>query len=767
MRRALLVALVAAVAAGLPWPAAAGAAAAPPGPPPLVNEELVTSTLDLSGLPSQSTLTSRLVAHDIPMTTVSDPTSTTGIHYLDRPGAPPASNGVAQLTVGGPGTSSVLTGATFDKPLPVALHVEYTRQSQVLDPATVTGTSGEVRVQYTVTNTAVTTAPITYSDSAGRRDTEDVPVFAPFAGTLVATLDRDVALVSAPGAQVSTTADGATALLWNLVLAPPLGSYQQTLDLTMRGGALQVPAVAMQVMPTTTSQDPSAAFASDLLDSSVTGNTSLTTGLTTLDASARSLANGAGDLEQGLTDLDAATWNLSGQVSGPLVDGSRQIATGTSQLAEGTSSIATGVTGSATGAAALDSGLTSLVAGLRSVDAGLGQLAASTGLPAAQAASVTLQKSVKTIADAVGSPDDPPVANPPPVNITLIQAVRSAAKGSQGAEDASAQIAAKLTTAATSLAAASTDLTTSVAAATSAATNAAALHAAVCGATPTLSPGQCATLQGVQASAAAAASSAGSAAVEVGSARQDVGQARAGSLGLAAALGVLTASLGKIEGGLEQVSLSLLSGERDSPGVYEGLAQLSAALATSVVAVTSLATGSSQSLTAAQSLDTGAATLSSGLSTAATGADALTTQSTRLASGAAQQAEGTSDVAGALVFLGGATLDASRGGASLATSADMLQTDGTAKVRTDVVDSSVKPAQAQSYLTATDARAADALPYGAPQGAIGRVAYVATLTPPPVPHGGAAATGLLGVVLLAALAMLGAARVRRVRAARG
>ena len=47
------------------------------------------------------------------------------------------------------------------------------------------------------------------------------------------------------------------------------------------------------------------------------------------------------------------------------------------------------------------------------------------------------------------------------------------------------------------------------------------------------------------------------------------------------------------------------------------------------------------------------------------------------------------------------------------------------------------------------------------------MAYVATLTPPPVPHGGAAATGRLGVVLLAALAMLGAARVRRLRAARG
>ena len=767
MRRAAAGAVTALLLVVAGWPGTASAADATPKEPPLVNEELVTSTLDLSGLPLQSQLVNRLVAHDIPVTTVSDPTSTIGIEYLDRPGAPPVSNGEAQLTIGGPGQTSVLTGATFGKPLPVALHAEYVRDSQVLDPAAVAGSAGEVQVRYTITNTAVATQQITYVNSAGRRYEDEEPVFAPFAGTLVATLARDVSLVSAPGALVSTTAEGSTALLWNLVLAPPLGSYQQVLTATVRGDALQVPAVAMQVMPTTTSDDPSASFASSLLDSSVTGSTDLTEGLTTLDESASTLARGAGDLEQGLIELDSAAGTLAGAASGPLLDGAEQLSSGSAELAAGNDSLAGGITTSAEGAASLDDGLSSLVAGLRRIDDGLQALAASTGLPAAQQAAATLQTSVGAIAAAVGSPGDPTPPEPPPADITLIQAVRLAESGSKAAARTSAAIVTKLDTALATLQQAGADITAAVTAATTAATGAGALYAAVCGSSPTLTPGQCAALQGVQASAASAAASAGSAGTKVGSAGRDVGEARATATGLGQGLDALTTSLGRIEAGLEQVSTGLRSGSSSSPGVYEGLGDLSRALGEAVVAVTGLATGSAEALDAAVTLDGGAGSLATGLDEAATGADTLATASDSLAAGASQQAAGTAELAGGLATLNGGTSDASAGAGDLAAGADDLQRDGTAEVLDEVVGSSVKPARAQSYLTATDARAADAMPYGPPEGAVGRVAYVATLTPPPLPGGGGAATALLGVLVLGGLALLGAARVRRVRAARG
>ncbi len=762
---AMALAVTAMLAAG-GWPASPAAADGPAREPRLVNEELVTSTLGLSGLPLKSELVNRVVARDYPVTTLSDPTSTIGLRYLDRPGAPPVSNGAAQITVGGPGETSVLTGATFGKPLPVALHVEYSRGERVLDPDAVAGSDGDLAIQYTVTNTAVSREGVAYQDSAGRRYRDEDPVFVPFAGTLVATLDRGVALVSAPGALVSTTPEGATQLLWNLMMAPPLGSYQRIVTAQVRGTDLQVPAVVMQLLPTTTSDDPSAAFSASLLDSSVTGNTALTGGLTTVNDSAISLAAGAGGLAQGLAALDSAAAALSSQVSGPLVDGAQQVATGTSQLASGQAALAAGVSSEAAGAASLDDGLTALVRGLTSIDEGLAGLASSAGLPAAQAAAARLQAAVMAIADAVGSPSDPPVPFPPSDDVTLIQALRGAQAGTVGLTDGSTQITARLASATATLAAASADIAAAATSAGTAAAGAGSLYAAVCGASPTLTVTQCAALQSVQTSAASAAASAAKAGAETGGARVDVGLARAGSQGVTAGLLVLTSALGKVEASLEAVSLGLLSGDPADPGVYEGLAELSAALETSVIAVAALATGSTEALDAARALDAGAGALTGGLDRTSAGADALAEQGGVLAAGATAEAQGTSQAADSLDTIARGVGDASDGGGDLAAAANTLQRDGTARVRAEVVESSKKPAQARSYLAATDLQAADAMPYGPPEGALGRVAYVATLTPPPLPVGGPATTALVGVLFVGGLALLAVARVRRVRSAR-
>ena len=168
------------------------AAAAEAPEPTLVNDELVVSELDLSGLPLRSTLVNRLVAVDRPVETYADPTSTINLRYLDAPGSPPVSNGAAMLTVGGPGVTSVTTTATFDRPLPVALNASYARGGAAIDPAGIEGSEGELAVTYTVTNTAVTTETVEYRDSAGEVFTRRDPVFVPFAGTMLVTVPADV-----------------------------------------------------------------------------------------------------------------------------------------------------------------------------------------------------------------------------------------------------------------------------------------------------------------------------------------------------------------------------------------------------------------------------------------------------------------------------------------------------------------------------------------------------------------------------------------------
>jgi hypothetical protein len=74
----------------------------------------------------------------------------------------------------------------------------------------------------------------------------------------------------------------------------------------------------------------------------------------------------------------------------------------------------------------------------------------------------------------------------------------------------------------------------------------------------------------------------------------------------------------------------------------------------------------------------------------------------------------------------GAQRSATAGG-DLATGAEQLQAEGTEPAAASVLAASDEPAEVAAWLAAADARAADALPYGPPAGALGNVAYVFTL----------------------------------------
>ena len=139
--------------------------------------ELVVAQVDASGLPVEATLYSRLVARDFPVGQVRDPSSTTDVTYIDRRGAP-ATDGDAVLVDigGGNGQTSVTTRATFDKPLPVALHAEYQQGPKIIAPDDVPDAQGQLRIIYTVTNTTASEQTIRYRDASGRWTVEKQPV---------------------------------------------------------------------------------------------------------------------------------------------------------------------------------------------------------------------------------------------------------------------------------------------------------------------------------------------------------------------------------------------------------------------------------------------------------------------------------------------------------------------------------------------------------------------------------------------------------------
>jgi hypothetical protein len=80
-----------------------------------------------------------------------------------------------------------------------------------------------------------------------------------------------------------------------------------------------------------------------------------------------------------------------------------------------------------------------------------------------------------------------------------------------------------------------------------------------------------------------------------------------------------------------------------------------------------------------------------------------------------------------------------------------VQVQGIDRIGQSVVEASREPALARAWLAATDRRAADALPYGAPEGADGTVSYrltMASLRDTGTPAWQWWALGIVGLVAL-------------------
>ncbi len=752
--------------------------------PPLVNEELVVAQVDASGLPQDATLYSRLVARDYPAGPVRDPSSITDVVYVDRRGTVPTDGDAVVVDIGGPGQTSVTTRATFDKPLPVALHAEYRQGPDVLAPDSVESTSGQMRITYTVTNTTAEQKTIRYRDAGGRWTVTREPVFAPFVGTLMVTLPAGLTLLQAPKAVRSTTEDGRTRLLWNLVLYPPMGDYQQSAQLLVSGEPLAVPALNMQVMPVRSGQDPLLGFSSDLLSASVDGNADLADGLTELDQSAVALAVGAGELGSGLKQLGRGTSTLTQQVDQTLVPGSRKLAEGADalatgqrdaakgakKLAKGQRDAAKGAKSAYDGARSLQDGAEQLSDGLLDLYDGLQKLLEPSALPSARDSSDQLAQAVLRLRDVIGTPQDGAGPFPPTQASTLIEAVLAVQRISGISYAGADRVHANLKDIAAELTQLAADSAQASALAGAAAARTAALYQQACVDTVVLSPAQCADLQQAADEADQARQSATDVGVGVGRQALRVGAQALAVRAIALALQGITAALGALDTALTQISVALVSGTTDAPGVYEGLAALTDGLTATIDGLVSLSNGAAQSAGGADELSTGTQDLTEGLDDLATGSSDLADGASDLADGSAdladgsgtladgtrQQAAGTAAVGEALGQIDQGVDSAAQGADALAQGADQLQAQGTSAILAGVIKASKDPAFARAYLAASEARAADALPYGAPEGAAGKVSYIYTM-PGSTTSGSTGSTlaawGLLAVILAAGIAV--------------
>jgi len=744
--------------------------------PVLENDELVVADLEPNGLPIEATLVSTVTARGGDALRVEDPASTVNVSYLDRRGAPETGDGVVLVEVGGPGTTSATTEATFDRPLPVALHAEYSLDGVVVPPRDVLGDEGLLTIRYTVTNTTAEQTTVRYEDAEGVTQSSEVPVFVPFAGTLDVLLPDGVDLVDAGSAARTTDARGRTLLRYSVLLAPPLGSFQSEFVLQARARDGATPQAVLEVVPSTSSTDPATGFGADLLAGGVEGNSELAAGLGELSEQTDELVNGASSLADGTDALASGATVLADQVGGLLLGGSRALDAGATELAGGAGALRSGLADAGTGADQLVQGLADLTAGLQELSDGLALLAGPDGLPTAVDSTALLVDAAGAIADGVGSPDDAPWPPPgllperpqlPPgkPDITaLIAQIDAALAGVDSIDDLEslpdeltpealapllepylvdldlpddlppptllqsvrlleqgtsllAQLAVALVA---SVEAQKLDLIDAGASAARSSAGAVTLYAEVCGTDPVLSAEQCERLDGVAEDAEAAAA----AALRAGKAA--VAQAVLAA-GIAAGTSGVQAALGFLEDAVITLSAALRSDDMTSPGLTEGLELLEDGLAESAAAARLLDAGAVAAATGGGELTIGAEVLAEGLADATSGADLLAEGSSALAQGTAANVAGVSELAAGTQGLADGAQQSAAGTALVADGVRALQQEGIDEIASAVAEAVEEPALAAAWVAATDARAADALPYGAPEGAVGRAAYRLTM----------------------------------------
>lgn len=770
-----------AVDAALSGPALAAALAALPAtdqplPPALVNDEVAVATLDPTGLPSRALLLSRLSARG-EAREVRDPASVTNVRYLDRLGRPSTEDGEVLLTVGG-ARDTVLTQARFDKPLPVALHAEYALDGAVVPATVVPGAAGTVTVTYTLTNTTAEQVELTWADAAGVERTEQRAVFAPFQGALTVTLPQGATLVDAPDAALATDAQGRTVAHWAIVLHPPISAPIQTVELTMQAQRAGVPQAQLELVPVTSAEDPGDAFASSLLDGVTAGNVELYDGLLALDAGADGLSTGSDALARGLGELAggagtaaAASGALAAGI-GDLAAGATGVADASGTLAGGIGDLAGGADEVATGSAALGEALGQASGGADALADSTAQLAAAATAGAGQdpvapllAGGLQIEAGLREATARVGGPADPvldPLRPIPPDGddtcpaggtappdddcVTIYQAVRLIRDGVRTLDRVVDAVLGQADTALAAAQALADALADAQLDTSTAANGARDLHAALCLPTPpTLDAASCQQLLAVADAAQAADGTLVSALPVVDRLVQAATTLSAQADAIGDALDAAVASAERLLAAVEALGVGLGQGTPTQPGLTaamvalnEGLRTLSAGLAGSqqqlAVALDQVASGNAaladglaDADRGAGALAAGAGQLATGAGEAAAGADRLAEGSEQLAQGAGQAEEGATGLQAGVERLASGTQAAAGAGGELASGARRLQQEGTAPAAASVLEASTEPAEAAAWLAAADARAADALPYGAPDGAVGHVAYQFTL----------------------------------------
>lgn len=393
---------VAALALSASMPIAASAAtrsADGDGKASVVDTETVQAYLDATGAVQSQRVYEQLVVRGSGSVTVTNPVSTQGLRNLDGFGGAEVRDGAQVTTYDLDAADGVVRGRTVsdhEGDLPLTVSVRYLLDGEEVAPGDVVGSSGHLRVEYTVENTTARTQQVEIPDGHGGTTTRQVPVAVPFAGTLTTTLPASFTEVSSERGNLAGDGRGGTKVSFTMTLFPPIGSPKTTLTYEADVADGVVPRAEISALPVNPMKSPTFATAAEGYRKGSATGTELAAGAGEMDANLLKLRDGAQDLLGGLVQLHDGADQLTAGLSGKAVPGARKLAAGAGDLDAGMTRIADG-----TGAAA--EGSRDLRDGLARISDGLGQLADVDGLPKAARGAAALKAGVDQVLAGFGA----------------------------------------------------------------------------------------------------------------------------------------------------------------------------------------------------------------------------------------------------------------------------------------------------------------------------------------------------------------------------
>lgn len=684
MKRVLAVALaftIGLVPFGMVVPVTAEEAAEPDR---VVDRELVVVRLTAGGEILRTTLLDSLTLFGdgpVAVTDIGAPRDLRNLHGFQKP---VLSGNRLTWKTNVRGTREILTSASADRRLPASVTPRYFLNGKAVASDRLGGATGDVAIEYRLVNRTAKTQVLEFTDRLGTKITEPVETYVPLVAQVSMELPPGVwSRISAPGGHITTDERKVSHLTFSSVLAPLIGSVDQTVRIEGRVRNFRLSETRVVFLPLVPpGVEEQAVSTGEATQKLFDGVGEVDANLLKLYDGTLKLIDGLSRLYEGILEARAGVGSVTEDET--IVGGLKQVLDGLKTLGDtklGLPAAKAGVDSLIAGVEQVLAGLGSsttpktVLGGLRGLDDGLAALRGAAGPPATGLTAIkggidATSAGVAGIAGLMGTaPASPAVPSAATSISNDLQFLRSIGESAATACDAYA--AALGAASCTSL---------GIGAGTMAAVAGSAQTKLDVGRTCLTTGGIPSVCAGSEPNGVTEALAALSAGTQL--AIDSVGTPASGLLTLRGGLAAVTAGVNLIKAGLS-------SGDPNNPKILEGLQAVAAGLAKAVAGVGTV--GTDETLT----------------------------------DGVNRLFEGSQDLAGGLDQIAGGVFDARTGAQTIAQGQYLVSEVGTRAIRAGVGDKVEEASRAAAVIGAMKERAATgAFLYGPPAGGSGSTTYV-------------------------------------------